>query len=164
MRNGSSMRTAITRVLLVFVMAVAGIVIGSQGAAQAACSGAGCAGLDPQAQGCSSSATDLAATKYVSTGAVRFTAHVRSSSACNARWTRVVMEANACCTTQEFAVQSQRLLNSNWIEADFRTVTIPSNSVGTFWTNMVNNRSDDRVRVCTRFVPDGNWSCKGWEA
>ncbi|HUQ56724.1 DUF2690 domain-containing protein [Lentzea sp.] len=158
------MKAAITRMLLVLVMAVAGVVIGGQVSAQAACSGAGCAGLDPQAQGCTSSATDLTATRHTSTGAVRFTAHVRSSSACNARWTRVVLEANACCYTREFAVESQRWFNSNWIASDFRTVTIPSNSVGTYWTNMVDNRSDDRVRVCDQTIPDGGWSCGPWTA
>ncbi|HEX7303280.1 DUF2690 domain-containing protein [Lentzea sp.] len=161
MRSGQSLKSTITRVLLVFVMAVAGIVAG-QAAAQAACSGAGCAGLDPQAQGCSSSASDLTATRLRSTGAVDYTAHVRSSSGCNARWARVIMDVNSCCFTHEFAVESQRLSGSTWIAADFRTVTVGAGAVGTFWTNMVNNRSDDRVRVCSRLVPNGGWTCGNW--
>lgn len=163
MRSGTNVKAAITRMLLVLVMAVAGVVIGGQVSAQAACSGAGCAGLDPQVQGCSSSATDLTATRMRSTGTVAYTAFVRSSSACNARWTRVIVEVNSCCFTREFAVESQRWLNSNWIASDFRTVTVGSGAVGTYWTNMVDNRSDDRVRVCTRLIQD-SWSCGPWEA
>ncbi|MFD9701723.1 hypothetical protein [Lentzea sp. NPDC059081] len=159
------MRTAITRVLLVVVMAVAGIVVGGQGAAQAACNGSGCAGLDPQAQGCSASASNLTGTGWetASTEVVRYVSWVRTSSTCNARWTRVEFTANPCCFTFEIAVETQRLLNSNWVALDFRTATVGAGVLGANWTDMVENRSDDRVRSCVRLVNTA-WRCGNWAA
>ncbi|MGW6442714.1 hypothetical protein [Lentzea sp. NPDC055074] len=153
------MRTAVTRVLLVIVMAVAGIVIGGQVSAQAACNGAGCTGLDPQAQGCA--ATDLGGTYYLEPSSQRYSMVVRTSSACNARWARMIIDVNPCCFARELAVETQRLVGSTWVALDFRTVTIGAGQVGNFWTTMVANRSDDRVRVCNQIGTAG-WVCGGW--
>jgi hypothetical protein len=154
-------KAVLARVLLVFVMAVAGIVIGGQASAQAACSGAGCTGLDPQAQGCTSGATDLGGTYYLEQPGQRYSMVVRTSSACNARWARMIIDVNPCCFARELAVETQRLVGSTWVALDFRTVTIGAGQVGTFWTNMVANRSDDRVRVCNQIGTSG-WVCGGW--
>ncbi|MFD4635960.1 hypothetical protein ACFWN2_01525 [Lentzea sp. NPDC058436] len=159
MRSAASVKTAITRLLLVFVMAVAGIIIGGQGAAQAACNGAGCTGLDPQAQGCT--ATDLGGTYYLEPGSQRYSMVVRTSSVCNARWARMIIDVNPCCFARELAVETQRLVGSTWVALDFRTVSIGSGVVGNFWTTMVANRSDDRVRACTQIGTTG-WTCGGW--
>ncbi|MFD5831630.1 DUF2690 domain-containing protein [Lentzea sp. NPDC060358] len=159
MRSGKSVKSAIARVLLVLSVVVAGIVMGGNASAQAACNGAGCTGLDPQAQGCA--ATDLAGTSYLEWAGRNYSVVVRHSSACNARWARVFFDANPCCFTREVAVETQRLVGSNWVALDFRTVTIGAGQVGAYWTTMVANRSDDRVRACDRLTTSG-WTCGNW--
>jgi hypothetical protein len=154
-------KTVIARVLLVLVVALAGAAVG-QAPAQAACSGTGCTGLDPQAQGCTGT-SDVAGTNHPDLGS-RITLYVRHSSTCNSRWTRIVMDSNPCCFTWQIAVESQRLLNSNWIASDFQSASIPSNTTGTFWTPMIPNRSDDRVRSCYRITSGSAWTCSGWAA
>lgn len=135
-------------------------------AAPLPCVGSGCAGGDPQSSGCSASASNVSGTEY---WASSWSRSMRNSSACSARWARLVIDdyLPSCCYAISVAIESQRYYAGNWIAGDWRSKRVGAGLEGTFWTPMIANSSDDRARVCHRYeAQDGSWynpwTCSGW--
>jgi uncharacterized protein DUF2690 len=135
-------------------------------AAPLPCVGAGCAGGDPQSSGCSASASTVSGTEY---WAGSWSRSMRDSSACSARWGRIVVDdyLPTLGYAKSVAIESQRYYAGNWVAADWRSKRVGSGVEGSFWTPMIANSSDDRARVCHRLeAADGSWydtwNCSGW--
>jgi hypothetical protein len=154
----------IIRFMLVLALMTVGTVatttLSAQAAPAASCYGTGCAGKDPQGQGCSPDAFNVGGTEY---WASSFSRAMRNSNACGARWARLVIDdyLPTCCIAIYINIESQRYYAGNWIAADYRERRVGAGLEGTFWTPMIANLGDDRARVCHR-LETSSWSCSGW--
>ncbi|GLY07697.1 hypothetical protein Acsp01_80760 [Actinoplanes sp. NBRC 101535] len=158
------------RMMLALVVGLLGsAVVAPAAPALALCSGNGCYNQDPSSTGCSASGSIWVQMDEPLSPTFRL--ELRKSSACNAFWGRIWSAGSIYTVGSEYNVLVERqILSGGVYRAHSATsVTAPPGFSGYYWTDMVGNSNDDRVRVCYGLNhPDkaDNWYawCSKWMA
>lgn len=160
-------RSPFIRIVMALLLVFAGGIgaVATAAPALAACSGTGCAGKDPNAQGCS--AANIASTELWYSS---FSVAMRNSSGCGSRWTRIVVDdyLPTCCSAIGIAIEVEKYTQGRgWGPSYFYSKKVGAGLEGTFWTAMAPNLAEDRTRSCWRFQgQDNSWygayTCSGW--
>lgn len=163
----SSVAQWIARTMMVLT-AITGITfVASPAPALAACSQQDCAGLDPQAQGCSPDAKRMGDFQGTPSGpTMGWTVELRYSPKCRAMWTRIIVDYSFNPTRPPIQIRVHRQQYNNqqleWQTSGDHTATL-NTATGTKWTKMVvDYSSGDRTRNCYRLGTSGSWTCADW--
>ena len=152
--------------VLLMVLGTGVTAVATASPALAACSGSGCLGKDPNAQGCS--ASNIASTEMWYSS---FSVAMRNSSGCRARWTRIVVDdyLPTCCSAIGIAIEVEQYYQGRgWGPLYFYSKKVGAGLEGNYWTAMVpNNIAETRTRSCWRFQAQddssyGSYTCSGW--
>jgi len=150
--------------MMLAIVAVTGVATVASPASPvyASCSGSSCSGLDPQANGCSTSTTRTETALWLSS----FSVELRYSPACHAMWTRITIDdyLPTCCVPIHVRVWRQTGSDSaGWSDAQIYTKTVNAGLEGAFWTAMVPDvSSGDRTRSCWGFDNSYSGGCTSW--
>ena len=139
----------------------------SSPALAASCSGSTCQGKNPNSNGCSSDAVTLQGPVYYlhDIGTTDLALSIRGSKACNARWVRLKIDAAINTHGIGYTIKIQRQVRTpyGYFDSGVYTKQILPFGEGQYWTPMVKNTNDDRIRMCmgtgTRTESLG---CKSW--
>jgi hypothetical protein len=143
-------RIAMTRMATVLVLLASAILFSAQPSFAASCSGSGCAGKNPQTEGCSTGA--VVKKEYSSDS---LTLQIRYSSTCHAWWARATTEGvDPTCALYAAILQiqggrqtsGQRLVGAHALSCEG----------GTSWTYMIADlASGDSYNACAKY---GAWT------
>lgn len=161
----------VARLLAVLVIALAGLVATPSTATAAGCSGTGCTGRDPQAQGCDADAYTAAEYSIIgrpgdmgyNQGSLRV--EVRHSNACRARWLRLTHSNNGGCGGGWGLRGRIRDMTAGDAQLSLQFANGHCNQ---WWTPMVGRTSSSSyVQYCNLSIVNGNptvdvCSTKAW--
>jgi hypothetical protein len=158
---------------LVLLTGVGVITVLQASPALASCTGSGCTGKDPNAQGCSAVSVQ-SRTFEGPAGPETLTIQLRKSNGCGAYWARGIRNDCAYPVYTYIREEQQTYISSlgGWISlrVQYKQMSGTCNG-GTSWTNMIQNDSGDRHQACMLPSLSGpvnpanvssGWACTAW--
>jgi hypothetical protein len=153
--------------LVVAVALTTAVIMVSLPAFTASCSGSTCQGKDPNSTGCSSGAVNLQGPVYYvrNAGSTDLALSIRKNATCNARWVRLTIDSvdNNDGTGYTIKIQRQIYTPYGYKDNGVYTKRIYAFGTGKYWTAMVKNTNDDRVRMCMGvYTSTDSLGCQNW--